>query len=140
MKKSIPVISYLVYLALGAYLAISSKIDIDKLADKTSDSFVEGLANGFGGIGLAIVMILGLVYGAAALVCLIIKLIHNASGWLLFGLLSVILDLALIGIHGYLVLYAVNGGSEISAIATVAVLCVISVVSFIANCSSLSKR
>ncbi len=140
MKKAIPVISYLAYLALGAYLAISSKIELEELSDKTADSFGQGLANGIGGIGLAIVMVLGLIYSAAALLGLIMKLLHNASGWGFFGLLSIIFDLAFTVVHGYIMLYALNGGTEMQTVAIFGGLLVLSAASLVANCSALTNR
>ena len=82
-------------------------------------------------------MILGLGYSAVALVALLIKVIHNASGWMLFGLLSVILDLAFTALHAYVTYSTVAGAGELIYTIMFGVLTIISVVSLISSCSSL---
>ena len=89
MKKGglLSLIVYIIYTLLGLGLFIYSKISIDEL---------NASGGGWEGLGHAIVMILGIILGAAGLVATIIKLIHMKSGWLLFGILAGVADLAFI--------------------------------------------
>ena len=137
MKKTIPIISYLIYIALAAWYAISSRIEIDKLQNSPpAGSFEEGLANGLSSFGHAIIMVLTLGCGAIALIALIVKLVHNSSGWLLFGLLSVVFDIAFTALHCYGLYSVLTGEAELQNIILIALLAVVSVTSLMANCSS----
>jgi hypothetical protein len=81
-------IVYIIYTLLGAGLIIYSKVGIDDL---------NASGGGWEGLGLAIVLIVGIILGAAGLVATVIKLIHMKSGWLLFGILCILCDLVFIG-------------------------------------------
>ena len=87
MKKGglLSLIVYILYTLLGGGLAIYCRVGIND-------------NSGWEGLGLAIVMVIGLVLGAAGLVGVILKLIHMASGWGFFGVLCILLDIAFIGV------------------------------------------
>ena len=51
---------------------------------------------GWGALGVAIIMILCIIFGAAGLLGLILKLIHMKSGWNLFGILCILVDVVLV--------------------------------------------
>ena len=91
MKKGglLSLIVYILYTLGGGGLALYCRIGIDN---------VNNNGGGWEGLGLAIVMIVGLVFGAAGLVATILKLIHMKSGWGFFGVLCILVDIAFIGV------------------------------------------
>lgn len=90
MKKSgkLSLIVYILYTLFGLGMIIYSKISIDKL---------NASGGGLEGLGYALVLIIGIILGAAGLVATILKLIHMKSGWILFGILCILADLVFIG-------------------------------------------
>lgn len=90
MKKSgkLSLIVYILYTLFGLGMIIYSKISIDKL---------NASGGGLEGLGLAIVLVIGIVLGAAGLIAVVLKLIHIKSGWILFGILCILADLVFIG-------------------------------------------
>ncbi len=91
MKKGgiLSLIVYILYTLGGGGLAIYSRIAIEELNNS---------GGGWEGLGLAIVMVVGLIFGAAGLVATILKLIHMKSGWGFFGVLCILVDIAFIGV------------------------------------------
>lgn len=89
MKKGgiLSLIVYILYTLGGLGLIIYSRVSIDK-------HNAEG--GGLEGIGLALLLVLGIILGAAGLLATILKLIHMKSGWGLFGLLCILADVAFI--------------------------------------------
>ena len=137
MRKAFPVITYLTYIAIGAWLAISSKIDLNKLSDRVNSGEAENF-EGLAGIGLAIAMIIGIAYAALALIGLIFKSLHNAKGWLFFGFLSAVVSLAFTIVNGAFAISAINDGAQtVYTVASVSLLA-LSVVSLVTDCASLS--
>lgn len=94
-------IYYLLYAIGGFGMAIYNYIAIQKLN-------AEG--GGLEGIGLALLMIVGIIFGAAGLLGVILKLVHMKSGWVLFGLLCIALDVALAGV--WITMAAPSGNAE----------------------------
>lgn len=78
---------YLLYTLAGGGMVLYNYIAIQK-------HNAEG--GGIEGLGLAFLFVLGIICGAAGLVGVILKLIHMKSGWVLFGLLCIALDLVFV--------------------------------------------
>lgn len=78
---------YLLYTLAGGGMVLYNYIAIQK-------HNAEG--GGIEGLGLALLFVLGIICGAAGLVGVILKLIHMKSGWVLFGLLCIALDLVFV--------------------------------------------
>ena len=115
---------YLLYLVGGLGFAIYSYI--------ASQS-----AEGWDGLGYALLMIVGIIAGGVGLVGLIFKLLHMASGFGLFGFLCMLLDIAVIA---YLVCALVDGNADVSALILIGPFTVLSFISLISNAASLGGR
>ena len=76
---------YLLYTLLGGGMAIYNYIAIQK-------HNAEG--GGLEGLGLALLLILSLIVLAVGVLGLVLKGIHLGTGWVLFGLLCMVLDFA----------------------------------------------
>ena len=85
MKKIgiFPFILYLLYTLVGGGLAVYCRIAIEQLSDDA----------GWNGLGLAIVMVVGIIVGAVGLVGVILKGLHLKTEFSLFGILCVLFDI-----------------------------------------------
>lgn len=94
-------------------------------------------AEGWDGLGYAVLLILGLGIAAVGLVALVFKLLHMATGWGLFGFLCVLLDLGVIAACAFLI---VDGGIDISSLITIAPAIIGSILALFSNIASLGRR
>ena len=85
MKKIgiIPLIIYILYTLAGGGLAIYCRLAIEQLSAE----------DGWNGLGLAILMVVGMIVGAAGLVAVILKGLHLKTEFTLFGILCVLFDI-----------------------------------------------
>lgn len=90
-------VCYLIYLLGGVGLALYSYIAAQN-------------AEGWDGLGYALLMVLGLIGGAVGLVSVILKLIHMGTGFGFFGFLCMLIDIAVIA----LIVYSIIDGGGIS--------------------------
>ncbi len=118
---------YLLYTLLGGGMAIYNYIAIQK---HNSDG------DGLGALALAILFFLSLIVLGVGVLGLILKGIHLGTGWVLFGLLCMILDFACVAvIWTELVAGADNLTNGLICIA----LSIPSVISFGCNSRSLAR-
>ena len=102
MRKSgiVSFLVYLIYVLGGGGLALYNYIKI------------ENHEEGWEGLGYAVLLILGIVLGAAGLVGVILKGIHLGTGLGFFGFLCILLDLAIIVAF---IVMVIPGGNNIDA-------------------------
>lgn len=102
MRKSgiVSFIIYLIYAIGGGGIALYNYIAI------------ENHESGFEGIGYAILMILGIILGAAGLLGVILKGVHLGTGWGFFGFLCILLDVAFVVVF---ISMALPGGNNVEA-------------------------
>ncbi len=67
-----------------------------------------GAYEGWDGLGMALLMIIFMIFAAVAGVAMLLKIVHVASGWGFFGFLCTLIDFAALAI---LIFYIVNGVS-----------------------------
>ena len=96
---------------------------------------------GWEGIGIALLLVFGLIIAAAGLVGTILKIIHVCTGWKLLAILVMLLDVAYIFV---LISLSLPGGNNISAASPEDFLPIIpfvllSLASFISNAMSLKN-
>ena len=129
MKKSLipSLIVYILYTLLGGGMAVYNYIAIQK-------HNAEG--GGLEGLGLAILLIVGIVIFGVGIIGLILKLIHIKSGWGFFGVLCLLLDILCVGSLMYYFALEIQNIDE--ALLLLAVL-VPSSVSLISNAFSLKN-
>lgn len=128
----VPFVIYLIYFLGGGGMAIYNYIAIQK-------HNAEG--GGLEGLGLAILFIIGIIFGAAGLVGVILKGIHMGTGWGFFGFLCFLLDIAFIVVFISMVL---PGGNNVDAATIEDILPVIpfisgSVIAGICNVASMRR-
>ena len=88
MKRGIfSLICYIFYTLAGGFLAIYSRLEIDR---------INASGGGWEGLGAAVVMILGIIVLAVGLAGLLFKGLHMGTGWGFFGFLCMLIDLAVI--------------------------------------------
>ena len=102
MRKSgiVSFIIYLIYALFGGGLAFYYYY------------ITENYDNGLEELGYVIIMILGIVLGAAGLLGVILKGIHLGTGWSFFGFLCILLDIAFVVVFISMVL---PGGDNVQA-------------------------
>lgn len=102
MRKSgiVSFIIYLIYTLFGGGLALYNYI---KALNHDS---------GWEGLGYAVLLIVGIVLGAAGLLGVILKGIHLGTGWGFFGFLCILLDIAFAVVFISMVL---PGGNNVEA-------------------------
>lgn len=102
MRKTgiVSFIIYLIYALGGGGLALYNYIRI------------ENHESGWEGLGYAILLIVGIVLGAAGLVGVILKGIHLGTGWGFFGFLCILLDIA---IAVAFIAMVIPGGNNVEA-------------------------
>ena len=102
MRKSgiVSFLVYLIYVLGGGGLALYNYIKI------------ENHEEGWEGLGYAVLLILGIVLGAAGLLGVILKGIHLGTGWGFFGFLCILLDIAFVVVFISMVL---PGGNNVEA-------------------------
>ncbi len=104
MRKGVfSFVVYILYTLFGGGMVLYNYIAIQK-------HNAEG--GGWEGLGLAILFILGIIFGAAGLVGVILKGIQLGTGWGFFGFLCILLDLVFIGAFISVVL---PGGNNVEA-------------------------
>ena len=86
---------YIIYALLGGGTAIYNYIALGRHNEA---------GGGLDGLGLAILMIAGIVVLGIGLVGLIFKSLHLKTGWGFFGFLCLVLDLACVAVFLYLFL------------------------------------
>ena len=118
---------YIIYALLGGGTAIYNYIALGKHNEA---------GGGLDGLGLAILMIAGIVVLGIGLVGLIFKSLHIKTGWGFFGFLCLVLDLACVVV--FLYLFLGEGGTVGDTLAIVGV-AVPSILSAISNLVSLGK-
>ena len=116
-------VCYLIYLLGGLGLALYSYISAQN-------------AEGWDGLGYALLMVLGLIGGAVGLVSVILKLIHMGTGLGFFGFLCMLIDIAVIAL---IVCSIIDGGgvSDPGNYILIAPIIALSSVSLISNLTSL---
>lgn len=67
-----------------------------------------GAYEGWDGLGMAILMVIFMIFAAVAGVAMLLKIVHVAAGWGFFGFLCTLIDFAALAI---LIFYIVNGAS-----------------------------
>lgn len=88
MKRGIfSFILYLICTALGGALFIYAKIEADRINNS---------GGGWEGLGVAVLLILGVVVGAVGLAGLLFKGLQLGTGWGIFGFLCILIDLVVI--------------------------------------------
>ena len=118
---------YLIYTLLGGGTAIYNYIALQK-------HNAEG--GGLEGLGLAILLIAGIIVFAIGLVGLIFKSLHMNKGWRFFGVLCLLLDVACVII--YLYLFLGEGMTPVDTLGIFAV-AIPSILSAISNLLSLRR-
>ena len=118
---------YLIYTLLGGGTAVYNYIAIQK-------HNAEG--GGLEGLGLAILLIAGIVVFVIGLVGLIFKSLHMNKGWRFFGVLCLLLDVACVII--YLYLFLGEGMTPVDTLGIFAV-AIPSILSAISNLLSLRR-
>jgi hypothetical protein len=129
MKKSLipSLIVYILYTLFGGGMVVYNYIAIGK-------HNAEG--GGLEGLGLALLMIVGIVIGGVGLIGLIFKLIHIKSGWGFFGFLCLLLDILCVGaVFYYFALEIQNIGEALLLLAVL----IPSNISLISNLISLKN-
>ena len=135
MKKLFPIFSYICYAALSAWAILSLKADVDAIPEK-SESIGDGIGNGIGvGISTLFIYILA-IYLAVTVVALVFKLLHNGTRFVLFGAVSVLLDLVFLVAHGFIFYYLFTGGGDVAMFTVFGGLSVLSLASLLSNASS----
>ena len=131
MKKVgiLSLIVYILYTLGGGALALYSKIGIDK---------VNANGGGWEGLGFAIILIVGILFGGYGLVATIFKLVHMATGWGFFGVICLLMDIALVSTFSIAFAETVSaeGLSDTSSLLIIPFV-LVSMVSFVANLKSL---
>lgn len=139
MKRSFPILSYLIYIALAIWIILSLQADINALPEQGSsvgEDIGIGLSEAFGKIFMVIVG----AYGAVAVVALLVKLVHIGLRFWLIGIISALFDLAFTVVHGALLYQSLSPESGIGiAIIPLMVLAILSLISFIANTMSITN-
>ena len=139
MKRSFPILSYLVYIALAIWMILSLQEGINALPEEggsISEDIGIGLTEGFS----KVFMLLFAVYGGVGVVAILVKIAHIGTHFVLFGILSALLDLAFTLLHGGLLFYVISGdGSLAVPIIPLSALAFISLISFFVNTMSISN-
>ena len=139
MKRSFPILSYLVYIALAIWMILSLQEGINALPEEgesVSEDISIGLTEGFS----KVFMLLFAVYGGVGVVAILVKIAHIGTHFVLFGILSALLDLAFTLLHGGLLFYVISGdGSLAVPIIPLSALAFISLISFFVNTMSISN-
>ena len=84
---------YLLATLAGGGLALEAYIEAKQLEVSPE--------SGWATLGAVLVVILGISVAVPYLVCLVMKIIHMASGLKLFGVICLILDVAILAVLGY---------------------------------------
>ena len=138
MKRSFPILSYLVYIALAIWMILSLQEGINALPEEggsVSEDISIGLTEGFS----KVFMLIFALYGGISLVALLVKIFHVGTHLVIVGVLSALFDIAFTVIHGGLLLYVMSGdGMEGIAFITLVALTAISFISFISNVMTIS--
>ena len=138
MKRSFPIISYLIYIALAVYLLLLMQAELNALPEQggsVSEDIGIGLTEGF----TKVFMIIVGAYGALAIVALLVKIMHIGLRFWLVGLISALFDLAFLVIHGGLLVYVAMGEGTLSMpLIPLAALAAVSLVSFIVGALTVS--
>ena len=93
-------------------------------------------AEGWDGLGYALLLVVCAVAAGVGLLGLLLKLIHVGTGWGFFGFLCMLVDLAVIA---YIAYVCYDGGLNSSAIVLFGLPIIFSVGSFISNIKSLGR-
>ena len=138
MKRSFPILSYLVYIALAIWMILSLQEGINALPEEggsISEDIGIGLTEGFS----KVFMLLFAVYGGVSVLAILVKIAHIGTHFVLFGILSALLDLAFTLLHGGLLFYVISGdGMESISFIPLVALTAISFISFISNVMTIS--
>ena len=81
-------ILYLICTIGGGGIMIYAKLEADRINN--------GGGEPFEGIGVAVILILGIIIGAVGLAGLLFKGLHLGTGWGIFGFLCILIDLVVI--------------------------------------------
>ena len=138
MKRSFPVFSYLVYIALAIWIILSLQEGINALPEQggsVSEDISIGLTEGFS----KVFMLIFAAYGGVSVLAILVKIFHVGTHLVIIGFLSALFDIAFTVIHGGLLLYVISGGgTESATFIPLIVLTVISFISFISNVMTIS--
>jgi hypothetical protein len=138
MKRSFPILSYLVYIALAIWMILSLQEGINALPEEggsISEDIGIGLTEGFS----KVFMLLFAAYGGVSVLAILVKIAHVGTHLCFFGLLSALFDLAFTLLHGAVLFYVIDGGSLTVPIIPLSALAFISLISFFVNTMSISN-
>ena len=128
MKRGIfSFIIYLICTVLGGALLIYAKIEADRINSN---------GGGWEGLGVAVLLILGIIVGAVGLAGLIFKGLHMGTGWGFFGFVCILIDLAIIAV---LVYNMFSGEGSFAFNPVSAIICGIFGISVVSNFESLRR-
>ncbi len=102
-RRSASLVVYILYTLLGISMFLYNLIAAEKHNQQ---------GGGWEGVGIALLLVFGVIIAAVGLLGVIIKLIHLASGWGFFGFLAILLD---IGIILTVISVALPGGNNLEA-------------------------
>ncbi len=126
MRKSggFSLIGYIIYLLGGLGLVLYSYLAAPN-------------AEGWEGLGIAVLIVLGIIIAGVGLVGLVLKLLHMGTGAGFFGFLCVLVDLLVIGVMVYSLIDGGISTENLDSIIFPGVVGVISIGSLISNIKSM---
>ena len=135
MKKVVPILSYVVYIALSIWAIFTLKADINSLPPQTGDVGTD-ISASISEAVLNIFIAFLKIYVAVVIAALLFKLLQIATGFGLFGFINLIFDLAFLALHGFVLYYVIVGEGYTSAIVIFGGLFALSFASLISHFSS----
>ena len=100
MRKKSGLISLFIYIALFLGYGISALVCYIRAENN--------MYEGWEGLGIALLMIIFMIFAAVAGVAMLLKIVHVAAGWGVFGFLCTLNDFAALA---FLIFYVVDGSA-----------------------------